>query len=190
MIEELVAYLENLRPLLRDMAYDQADVDISNMDLSTATSTFLRASMYFAKHYKDYELSPPKENVPVGCWYVVTLTVPDKEPRSALNTVYGKAMEFFQERNIDVYLSSIEHSNIWHAHLLVCARNYAKNMSRDLTKFVGYRAQVERKISNARRFNGACNYITKRGYPDDTTHVELIEEKLEYIHKKGWCLKE
>lgn len=139
-------------------------------------------------HANAYKVSV-SDSLPPGYLYMATVTQPSNLNEADAVRLHQKAMQFFKSAKIRVYLASLEHSAIWHIHYLICCPSYSKNLARDLGKAVGTRVAVERKITTAKRWNGACNYVTKRGYPNDETHVRMLIEELEYLEGKGWSFK-
>lgn len=136
-------------------------------------------------------ICPPKsdEVLPPGYLYMCTITQKDTETRDDVMTRHDIVMEYYKQQEINVLLASLEHSNIWHIHYLIQSPRYIKNMVRDLSRRIdGRRVQLEKKISSLTRYYGACKYITKDGYNDNTS-VEILIQKIHKVDGKGWVLE-
>lgn len=155
------------------------DIITELFNLNHYCSTFLRS---VPKHI---------DKIPVdGNWYMVTVTQPSSETEPDIMLKHDQTMEYFEYNKITVYLAALEHAGAWHIHYAVCSSQYAKNIKRDLCKLLSVKViDQSKKVRNLREFNGLCNYVLKRNYPDDKTHIRTLVERLEYKEGFGWDLK-
>lgn len=174
--EVAVTVLSYTQPLLTP-EHSEVDVQTALMELNSYISA------------NAYKLKASDEAVPPGYWYMATVTQSSSLGEADAVRLHQTAMQYFQSAGVKVYLASLEHSAIWHMHYLICCSTYSKNLARDLGKATKTRVQIERKISSAKKWAGACNYIAKRNYADDSTHVRMLVEELVHTDGKGWGFK-
>lgn len=174
--EVAVTVLSYTEPLLT-LGVPEVDIQNALMELNSYMSA------------NAYRMNAAADAVPPGFWYMATVTQSSELTEADAVRLHQKVMQFFQSAKIKVYLASLEHSAIWHTHYLICCSSYSKNLQRDLGKCTGTRVQIERKITSSKKWAGACNYVTKRGYPGDSSHVRMLVEELEHTEGKGWGFK-
>lgn len=187
--DRLLDCYSKLKPHLELLDFAFPDSDLSRAPLSEVVEVLFDANSFL--HRNAYRLKVNSDAIPAGFWYMATITQPSDKGREDIMQLHSVALDFFQEHSIDVFLASLEHSSIWHVHYLIRQSHYAKNLSRDLSKACkGYRCKIERKITDLRRFNGACNYIVKRNYASDSTSDSVLIERMQYAEGKGWHFKD
>lgn len=146
--------------------------------------------MNFNSWFLNWAKNIPKviERVPVeGHWYMVTVTQPAVQSKEEMLAKHELCMAYFERNGIDVYLAGLEKSSIWHVHYALCSSSYFKNVKRDLCKLLGVKSiDVGKRVKHLREFQGMCNYVLKRGYDDDKTHVDNLVKKLDYVEGSGW----
>lgn len=128
------------------------------------------------------------ERIPVdGHWYMITITQPSGESEFDIVQKHEKTMAYLERNKIAVYLAGLEKAGSWHVHYAVCSPVYLKNTKRDLQKLLGVpQIDVSKKVKTLKDFNGLCNYVLKRGYDSDGTHIRDLVTRLEYKDGIGW----
>ena len=129
--------------------------------------------------------------IPPGFLYMVTVTQHSSKSESDMMSLWEhKVIPFVESQRSKILLASMERAGAFHVHFLLQMPKYGKNLKRDLCKAVdGNIVDVGRKITNGKLFNGACKYITKEGYDEDTTHVKMLVSQVQKVEGQGWILK-
>ena len=139
--------------------------------------------------YAQRELGKSNRGFPSGFWYMATLTSkPDDEKEDVLKN-HLKIMEHFGDQ---VKHASLEKSNIWHVHYILCLKDYKRNSSRDVQNKVKRNFKIEKPAKTLKQFQGLCKYVLKRDYAEDKTQtqVEMLYDNCYYEEGKGYKFKE
>lgn len=138
------------------------------------------------------EVTKNKQNpgFPPGHWYMVTITQKSSEDEDHIMTLHQKAMGYFSLHQIIPYVAALEKSNIYHIHYICKFPQPKKNEQRDLTRLLGRRVQIEKRVNTLKQWNGLNKYIKKAGYDPEKadTSLKLLIARITYEEGKGYIV--
>jgi len=160
------------------------------------TETHLPALMDIIR-YAQRELSKANRGFPAGFWYMGTLT---SKPEDTKEDVLKNHLKIMSKLGDQVKHAALEKSNIYHVHYILCLKDYARNISRDVQnetkrsfKLGGKGADGTKIVlaKTLRQFQGLCKYVLKRDYTEDKTQtqVEMLYDNCVYEEGKGYSFK-
>lgn len=144
---------------------------------------------HLVKMSRASKMANQSSQIPPGAWHMLTVTTPAGSHESVIKSHHADIMQYCNEHDIRVYLAALEKSSIWHIHYAICAPNGLGNAKRDLNRLIPHRLEFGKKCKTLKSFNGLCNYVTKRLYPNDTTAVKMIIEDILYVPGKGYQIQ-
>lgn len=138
--------------------------------------------------YAQRELSKANRGFPDGYWYMATLTSLPTDPKEEVLKNHDKVMELLGDQ---VKHAALEKSNIYHVHYILCLKDYARNLSRDVQQKTKRHFKVERPAKTLKQFQGLCKYVLKRDYAEDKTQtqVEMLYDNCYYEDGSGYRFK-
>jgi len=138
------------------------------------------------------EVTKNKKNpgFPPGHWYMVTITQKDSEDESNIMRLHDKALGYFSLHKIEPYVAALEKSNIYHVHYICRFPQPKKNEQRDLTRLLGRRVRIEKRVNTLHQWNGLNKYIKKDGYDPEKadTSLKILISHITYVEGKGYIL--
>lgn len=129
---------------------------------------------------------------PDGHWYMVTITQKDSEDEANIMKLHDMTLSYFSTRSIEPYVAALEKSNIYHVHYICKFSQPKKNEQRDLTRLLGRRVQIEKRVNTLKQWNGLNKYIKKAGYDPAKadTSVKMLISRISYEEGKGYILED
>lgn len=165
--------------------FDAVDVDI--LDIDSMQREFLRLQSHM---YKVAMKNTSSGGAPNGNWYMLTTTSLPSQTIDIVLENHQKVLKYFLHKNIDVFYAALEQSSIYHVHYIIRMYHYAKNEGRDISKIIGVRTRLEKKVRNLKQFNGLCKYVLKREYIAEkaSTQVRPLVDCIKYEEGMGYVL--
>jgi len=187
---EMLSRDNHYRESLRKMSNLPSDIDVDTLPNDSVRGLLLDLLIKQSREAIRQPESIENNSFPSGHWYMCTMTNKPNDSVSVCMERYKKGLSYFQQQKIQVYLASLEKSNIYHIHFAIRSRAYLKNEGRDLSKLCGVIVKFERRVNSLKKFNGLMKYVTKRDYEDakSSTCVELLIDKAHYVEGKGYIL--
>lgn len=135
--------------------------------------------------YAQRELSKVNRGFPAGFWYMATLTSKPDDTKDDILKNHLKIMDMLGDQ---VKHASLEKSNIYHVHYILCLKDYKRNISRDVQAQTKRNFKVEKNAKTLKQFQGLCKYVLKRDYTEDKTQtqVEMLYDNCYYEEGKGY----
>lgn len=187
---EILSQENYFRDALRKMSNLPSDIDVDTLPNDSVRGLLLDLLAKQSREAIRQPESIENNSFPSGHWYMCTMTNKPDDSLALCMERYKKVLLYFSQQRIQVYLASLEKSNIYHIHFAIRSRAYLKNEGRDLSKLCGVIVKFERRVNSLKKFNGLMKYVTKRDYEDakSSTCVELLIDKAQYVEGKGYCL--
>lgn len=138
--------------------------------------------------YAQRELGKSNRGFPPGFWYMATLTSKPEDPKEEVIKNHLKIMDMLGDQ---VKHASLEKSNIYHVHYILCLKDYKRNLSRDVQASTKRNFKIEKNARSLREFQGLCKYVLKRDYTDDkaSTQVEMLYDNCYHEEGQGYKFK-